>query len=146
MWLLFPVSYQKQASNTLQLLKTLIQNGGDLNDQGLGGTTLEKAHVRLAAAVGMLKICSNDAMTTTSSPTGETSIIQATSPTSPILTPLQWHVLSTMLLDPEEFVREKFALKLHKSLISLGLGLEFLAIMCLGGTFETNSPFRHKLR
>lgn len=142
-------TYQKQATNTLQLLKTLIQNGGDLNDQGLGGTTLEKAHLRLAGALAMIKICSNDALTATTCAgdiNSNANVVQTSTATSSILTPTQWHVLSTVLIDHEEFVREKFALKLHKALISLSLNLEFLAILSLGGTFENNSPFRLKLR
>ena len=63
----------------------------------------------------------------------------------------QWHTLATVLLDSEEFVREKFSVKLHKGLMSLALGLEFLAILCLGGTFNNDSSitsiaFKNKLK
>lgn len=145
--LFFLANYQKQATNTLQLLKTLIQNGGDLNDQNRAGTTLEKAHLRLAAAVGMLKICYNDAMTA-ASPNGDTTFIQNTAVTSQILTAQQWHVLATVILDENDFVRDKFMVKLHKGLISLALGLEFLAVLSLGGTFSSteNTQFKNKLR
>ncbi|KAI1280333.1 Sister chromatid cohesion protein PDS5 -like protein B [Halotydeus destructor] len=136
-------AYQKAASNTLQLLKTLVQNGGDLNDQGIGGTTVEKAHLRMAAASAMLKIVNNDSLTAVN---GDPTSSQVTSPTSPIISAQQWHTLATVLLDREDFVREKFGLKLHKALLSLSLGLEFLAILCLGGTFELNTPFRNKIR
>lgn len=138
-------NYQKYASNALQLFKTIIQNGGDLNDQNLGGTTLEKAHLRLAAAIAMLKIACNDALTTIQS-NGDNNGIQSTSTTLSIMQPQQWHVLATVLFDSEEFVREKFSLKLHKGLVSLQLGLEFLAILALGGKFENGSQFKNKLR
>jgi sister-chromatid-cohesion protein PDS5 len=141
------LQYQKVASNTLQLLKTLIENGGDLNDNGCGGTTLEKAYLRLAAGSAMLKIAANDSITSITTNNGETTIVAASSSaTSTVMLPAQWHTLSTLLLDPQEFVREKFAQKLHKGLVSLALGLEFLATLSLGGTFEAASPMRHKLK
>ncbi|RWS10891.1 hypothetical protein B4U79_10779 [Dinothrombium tinctorium] len=139
-------NYQKRATNTLQLLKTIIQNGGDLNEQNLGGTTLEKAFLRLAAASAMIKIVSNDAITAATTTQGDTTLVSASSSTSQIISAPQLHVLSTVLLDQEEFVREKFAAKLHKGLMSLSLGLEFLAILCLGGTFDNNLAFKNKLR
>ncbi|RWS23881.1 hypothetical protein B4U80_05305, partial [Leptotrombidium deliense] len=139
-------NYQKSSTNTLQLLKTLIQNGGDLNEQNIGGTSLEKAFIRVAAANAMLKIVSNDAITAATTSQGDTTIVSASSPTSQIMSAPQLHALSTVLLDAEEFVREKFALKLHKGLISLSLGLEFLSILCLGGTFDNNTTFKNKLR
>lgn len=105
---------------------------------------MEKAHLRIAAAAAMLKIVSNDSIT--SVVPNEGTIQQVTTPTSPIISATQWHALATVLLDEEDFVREKFALKLHKALISLSLGLEFLAIFSLGGTFENNTTFRNKLR
>lgn len=139
--------YQKTATNTLKLLKTIIQNGGDLNEQNRAGTTLEKAHLRLAAALAMIKIACNDAMTSISS-NGDNALIQSSSTTLAIMTADQWHTLATVLLDAEEFVREKFSQKLHKGLMSLSLGLEFLAILCLGGTFtnEGSTGFKNKLR
>jgi len=133
--------YQKSCSNTLQLLKTLISNSGDLNENGLAGTTIEKAHLRLAAGIAMLKIAANDAMTSV----GDTTVV-STSATSTIMNPGQWHVLSTLVIDPEEFVRDKFSLKLHKGLISLALGIEFMATLCLGGTFSSSSPMKSKLK
>ncbi len=138
-------NYQKTATNTLQLLKTIVQSGGDLNECNHGGTTLEKAHLRLAAALAMLKIACNDSMTASSN-NGDNTIVQNSSTTLSIMTPQQWHSLATIILDPEEFVREKFSLKLHKGLMSLTLGLEFLAILCLSGTFDNGSPFKNKLR
>jgi len=140
-------TYQKFAQNTLKLLKTLIANQGDLNENGLAGTTVEKAHLRLAAAAAMLKIAANDAVTSVAGPNGEPTVFSTSmSATSSIVNPTEWHILSTVLIDGEEFVREKFAQKLHKGLVSLALGLEFLAILCLGGTFENNSQMRTKLR
>jgi len=127
------------------LFKTIVQNGGDLNEQNHSGTTLEKAQLRLAAALAMLKIACNDSITS-SSTNGDNTIIQSSSTTLSIMSPQQWHSLATVLLDQEEFVREKFSLKLHKGLMSLTLGLEFLAILCLGGTFDNGSPFKAKLR
>lgn len=139
------LNYQKNAGNTLQLLKTLIENEGDLNMNGLAGTTIERAHLRLAAGNAMLKIVSNDSITS-APPHSETTIVSTSNATSPIITPPQWHVLSRVLIDQEEFVREKFAIKLHKGLLAVSLGLEFLAILSLGGTFEVNSSMRNKLR
>ena len=127
----------------MQLLKTIIQNGGDLNEQNRAGTTLERAHLRLAAALAMLKITINDSYTATAGQL-DTTLFQ--NPSNSILQPQQWHALATVLIDSEEFVREKFALKLHKGLLSLALGHEFLAILSLGGTFENNSHFRNKLK
>lgn len=138
------IGYQKSAVNTLRLLKTLIENAGDLNENGLAGTTLEKAHLRLAGGVAMLKIASNDSITSIS--TGGETTVTTNCPTSCIMTPIQWHTLSTLLLDEEDFVREKFALKLHKGLSSMSLGLEFLATLCLGGHFEANSSMRNKIK
>ena len=146
--------YTKSATNTLQLLKTLIQNDGDLNEGGRGGTRTERAHLKLAAATAMIKICSNDSIAsltggttvTTATGTEVVPVVQTSQATSTILSPVQWHVLARVLLTDEEFVREKFAQKLHKGLLSVSLGLEFLAILCLGGTFEVNTPLRNKLR
>ncbi|CAG2104988.1 unnamed protein product [Medioppia subpectinata] len=140
--------YQKTASNTLKLLKTILSTGGDLNEQNLGGTSLERAHLRLAAALGILKIASNDAITSVSSNGDNTSMVQNPSTTLSIMSAEQWHSLATVLLDSEEFVREKFLIKLHKGLMSLALGLEFLAILSLGGTFngEDTVAFKTKLR
>ena len=141
------LQYQKVASNTLQLLKTLIENQGDLNDNGTGGTTLEKEYLRLAAGAAMLKIAANDSITSITTNNGETTIVAtSSSATSTVMLPAQWHTLSTILLDQQEFVREKFAQKLHKGLVSLALGLEFLATLSLGGTFEAASPMRSKLK
>ena len=137
--------YQKSCANTLQLLKTMILNQGDLNENGTAGTTLEKAHLRLAAGIAMLKIVANDAMITVNTNNGEATVY-STSATSTVLNPSQWHILATLLIDSEDFVREKFVLKLHKGLSSMALGLEFLAILCLGGTFEGTSPLKQKLR
>lgn len=146
--------YHHVVENSMNLLMTIIKNEGDLNNKGLGGTTLEKAHLRLAAGIAMIKIVSNDSITqvnsgvsNSSNLTGENanaSIAQA--PFSQVITPTQWHVLSTLLLDKEDFVRERFAAKLNKNLITLSLSLEFLAMLCLAGSYETNSTFRNKLR
>lgn len=147
--------YHHVVENSMNLLMTIIKNKGDLNNKDLGGTTLEKAHLRLAAGIAMIKIVSNDSITQINSGTnssnlnlaGEnanTSIVQT--PTSQVITPTQWHVLSTLLLDKEDFVRERFAAKLNKNLITLSLSLEFLAMLCLAGSYEANSAFRNKLR
>ena len=140
--------YHRYCENTLNLLKSIIQTGGDLNEKGLAGTTLEKAHLRLSAGLAMLKIVANDATTTTSltqTPDNQTPPIATTS-TSPIISPYQWHALGRLLIDEEDFVRERFAIKLHKGLMSLSLGLEFLALLSLGGCYEPTSPFKHRLR
>ena len=139
------LNYQKNSSNSLQLLKTLIENEGDLNMNGLAGTSLEKAHLRLAAGNAMLKIVSNDSITS-APPHSETTVMSIASATSNVISATQWHVLSQVLIDKEEFVREKFAIKLHKGLLAVSLGLEFLAILCLGGTFEVGSSMRNKLK
>lgn len=134
--------------NTMRIMTAVVQNDGDLNEKGLAGTTHEKARLKLAAASAMLKIVGNDSITTstTANQQGDTTIHTTTSTSSSIITPTQWHTLATMLLDKEDFVREKFALKLHKGLISLSLGLEFLAIFSLGGYYEPKSSFNNKLR
>lgn len=135
--------YQKAASNALQLLKTVIQNEGDLNGSGKGGTILEKAFMRLAAANAMIKIASNDALSSINS--NNEPVFQKCATTLDIMTAQQWHCLATTLLDSQEFVQEKFLAKLQKGLLSLNLGLEFLAFFSLGGLFENNA-FKAKLK
>ncbi|KAH9410377.1 Sister chromatid cohesion protein PDS5 A [Tyrophagus putrescentiae] len=135
--------YQKAATNALQLLKTIIQNGGDLNGNGRGGTTLEKAYMRLTAANAMIKIASNDALSSINS--NSEPVFQKCATTLDIMTAQQWHCLATTLLDEQEFVQEKFLAKLQKGLLSLNLGLEFLAFLSLGGLFENNN-FKTKIR
>lgn len=132
--------------NTMRIMTAVVQNDGDLNEKGLAGTSHEKARLKLAAASAMLKIVGNDSITTNTTNQGDGTIHTTTSTSSSIITPTQWHTLATMLLDKEDFVREKFALKLHKGLISLSLGLEFLAMFCLGGYYEPKSSFNNKLR
>lgn len=150
--------YVKTAQNTLQLCKTIIQNGGDLNEKELAGTTTEKAHLRLVAAIAMIRIAANDSITaekasknTLDGDGGENksdslNLKRAPAAVSTLITPQQLHVLATALIDPQEFVRDKFSLKLHKKLISLELGLEFLAIFSLGGYFSSDLPFYKKLQ
>ena len=144
--------YHTVVENSMNLLMTIIKNEGDLNNKSLGGTTLERAHLRLAAGVAMIKIVSNDSITQVN-PSGSSSISNQADttamvqlPTSQLISPKQWHVLATLLLDPEDFVRERFAAKLNKNLITLSLSLEFLAMLCLAGYYEANSSFRNKLR
>lgn len=150
--------YVKTAQNTLQLCKTIIQNGGDLNEEDLAGTTNEKAHLRLAAANAMIRIAANDSITTDKSSKntfdGDSSegkgdnlnLKKAPAAISTLITPQQLHILATALIDPQEFVRERFSLKLHKKLISLELGLDFLAVFSLGGYFSSELPFYKKLQ
>lgn len=150
--------YVKTAQNLLQLCKTIIQNGGDLNEKELAGTTIEKAHLRLTAANAMVRIVANDSIAVEKNPKnslygdgGDTksdniSFKKSPSPVSNLMSPQQLHVLATTLIDNQEFVREIFAVKLHKRLISLELGLEFLAIFSLGGSFPAEQPFRKKLQ
>jgi len=150
--------YVKTAQNTLQLCKTIILNGGDLNEKELVGSTMEKAHLRLAAANAMIRIVANDSITAEKSPkanidgdsgegrTDGLNLKRAPAGVSTLITPPQLHVLATTLIDPQEFVRERFALKLHKKLCSLELGLEFLAILSLGGYFSSDLPFHKKLQ
>lgn len=149
--------YVASAQNTLQLFKTIIQNGGDLNEKELAGTTTEKAHLRLAAALSMLRIVANDCITAEkpnkNNSDGDSvdksdnlSLKKTSAAVSTLITPPQLHVLATALIDQQEFVREKFSLKLHKKLSSLELGLEFLAIFSLGGYFPSDSSFHKKLQ
>lgn len=150
--------YTKTAQNALQLCKTIIQNGGDLNEQELAGTTLEKAHLRLAAATAMIRIAANDSITidkaSRNSLDGDSSESKNENPNlkrtpagiSTLITPQQIHILATALIDPQEFVRDRFSIKLHKKLISLELGLEFLSIFSLGGYFSSETPFHKKLQ
>lgn len=149
--------YVKTAQNTLQLCKTIIQNGGDLNEKDLVGTTNEKAHLRLAAANAMIRIVANDSITadkTPKNPDGDgheskndsPNLKRAPAAVSTLITPSQLHVLATTIIDTQEFVRDRFAIKLHKKLISLELGLEFLAIFSLGGYYSSELPFHKKLQ
>lgn len=151
--------YHTVVENSMNLLMTIIKNQGDLNNKGLAGTTLERAHLRLTAGIAMIKIVSNDSITQVSSNSSASSSLSSgidgnstnlativQMPTSQVMSPKQWHVLSTLLLDEEDFVRERFATKLHKNLINLSLSLEFLAMLCLAGSYDANSQFRNKLR
>lgn len=150
--------YVTTAHNTLRICKTIIQNGGDLNEKGLAGTTTEKAHLRLAAANAMIRIVANDSITAEKSnrhnldgDSGESksdnlNLKKAPAAVSTLITPQQLHILATALIDHQEFVREKFSVKLHKKLISLELGLEFLAILSLGGYYSSELPFYKKLQ
>ena len=150
--------YHTVVENSMNLLMTIIKNEGDLNNKGVAGTTLERAHLRLAAGIAMIKIVANDSITQVNGGSNSSSSVATTidgttnmatvvqQPTSQVMAPKQWHVLATLLLDPEDFVRERFAAKLNKNLISLSLSLEFLAMLCLGGSYDANSPFRAKLR
>lgn len=149
--------YAKTAQNLLQLCKTMIQNRGDLNENDLAGTTSEKAHLRLAAANAMIRIVANDSIAvdkhknnvdgdTAENKSDNISFKKAPSPVSNLILPQQLHVLATTLIDDQEFVRDIFAFKLHKRLISLELGLEFLGIFSLGGYFPADLPFRKKLQ
>jgi len=145
--------YHTVVENSMNLLMTIIKNGGDLNNNGVGGTTLERAHLRLAAGIAMIKIVANDSITQVT-PTGSAAVMSSTEnstsivqvPTSQLISPKQWHVLATLLLDSEDFVRERFAAKLNKNLITLSLSLEFLAMLCLAGYYDASSSFRNKLR
>lgn len=144
--------YVKTAQNALQLCKTIVQNSGDLNEKDAAGTTTEKAHLKLTAAISMLKIIANDS-TVLSKPTknslggdaaesrSETqpTFCKAPAPVSQLLTPQQLHIVATTLIDKQEFVSRTFAAKLHRKLYNLELGLEFLAIFALGGTFTPDT-------
>jgi len=149
--------YHTVVENSMNLLMTIIKNNGDLNNQNLGGTTLERAHLRLAAGIAMIKIVSNDSInqinssgchvnSSTALALQSDTITATVQATSQLISPKQWHVLATLLLDSEDFVRERFAAKLNKNLITLSLSLEFLAMLCLAGYYEASSPFRNKLR
>lgn len=135
--------YQKSASNAFQLLKTIIQTGGDLNENGKGGTVLEKAYLRLSAAIAMIRIASNDALSSINS--SNEPVFQKNATTLDIMSAQQWHCLATVMLDNFEFVQEKFIAKLNKGLLSLNLGLEFLAYFAVGGLFE-NAAVKNKLK
>ena len=130
----FLVAYTTAAQNTFRLLKTLIQNDGDLNGKDLAGTIYERAYLRLNAGLAMIKISSFDALTTINS--NNEHVFGKFAVTLDIMHPTQWHTLATCLLDTQNFVRERFLLKLHKGLISLNLTLEFLAFFALGGIME----------
>lgn len=91
----------------------------------------------------MIKIASNDALSSINS--NSEPVFQKCATTLDIMTAQQWHCLATTLLDEQEFVQEKFLAKLQKGLLSLNLGLEFLAFLSLGGLFENNN-FKTKIR
>ena len=114
-----------------------------MNESGRGGTVLEKAYLRLSAAVAMLKIASNDALSAINA--NNEPVYQKCATTLDIMSAQQWHCLANVLCDSLEFVREKFLAKLNKGLLSLNLGLEFLALFALGGQFD-NTAFKNKLK
>lgn len=137
------IKYRNEASNALQLLKRIIQTNGDITEQDRAGTLLEKAFLKLSAALAMLKIASNDSVTSIN-PINKKPIFQKFGYTLDIMSTEQWLCLSNVFFDEHEFVRENFLTKLNKGLISMNLGMEFLSYLSLGGLFD--DTFKNKVK
>lgn len=124
-WLLGLKTATHSAMSTLRLLSTVINHHGDLMEKE-HVSPMEKSWLRLTAAACMLKLCQEPSYAET-------------------ITLEQFLVLAAVLNDECRQVREKFAQKLHKGLVSLKLPLDFVAIFALGGN-EKSRELRAQLK
>merc|ERR1719348_1238010 len=116
-WLLGLKTDEVAAQKTFRMLNAIIENGGDLLEEGKPNPA-ERAWLRLAAGCAMLKICEQKGV-------GDQ------------FTTEQYYTLSRLVTDPVIQVREHFLGKLHKGL-SRGLPnkclpLDFMGLFALAG-------------
>ena len=116
-WLLGLKTDEVAAQKTFRMLNAIIDNGGDLLEEGKPNPA-ERAWLRLAAGCAMLKICEQKGV-------GDQ------------FTTEQYYTLSRLVTDPVIQVREHFLGKLHKGL-SRGLPnkclpLDFMGLFALAG-------------
>jgi sister-chromatid-cohesion protein PDS5 len=112
-WLLGMKTSVNSGTSTLRLLTTVIKHEGDLMERGAISVP-EKAWLRLTAGCCMLKLAQD-------------------SQYADLITPEQFQTIGALLTDSSTNVKERFAQKLHKGLISLKLPLEYMAVFALGG-------------
>ncbi|XP_003748624.1 sister chromatid cohesion protein PDS5 homolog B [Galendromus occidentalis] len=113
------------AASTLRLLVRMLKNQGDLMEKE-HVSDCEKSYLRLWAASCILKVCSCTVY-------------------ADVITQSQFQRLVTIITDPVDEVREKFAAKLHKRLMSLQLPLQFMALLSYGG-IEPRPQLKAKMR
>jgi len=116
-WLLGLRSDEVAAQKTFRMLNAIIENGGDLLEEGKPNAA-EKSLLRAGAGCAMLKICEQKGV-------GDQ------------FTTEQFYTLSKLVTDPVPQVREQFLSKLHKGL-SKGiphkcLPLDFMGLYALAG-------------
>jgi len=116
-WLLGLKTDEVAAQKTFRMLNAIIENGGDLLEEGKPNPA-EKSWLRLSAGCAMLKICEQKGV-------GDQ------------FTTEQFYTLSKLVTDPVPQVREQFLIKLHKG---LGRGiphkclpLDFMGLYALAG-------------
>ena len=116
-WLLGLKTDELAAQKTFRMLNAIIDNGGDLLEEGKPNPA-ERAWLRLAAGCAMLKICEQKGV-------GDQ------------FTTEQYYTLSRLVTDPVVQVREHFLGKLHKGLLrslpSKCLPLDFMGLFALAG-------------
>ena len=116
-WLLGLRTDEVAAQKTFRMLNAIIDNGGDLLEEGKPNAA-ERAHLRLAAGCAMLKICEQKGV-------GDQ------------FTTEQYYTLSRLVTDPVIQVREHFLVKLHKGLgrgiPNKCLPLDFMGMFALAG-------------
>lgn len=111
-WLLGMVNkHTENGKPVLRLLTTLLNNDGDLQNEGKISAK-NRSHLRLAASLGLLKIVQN------------TKYVD-------VITLEQYQQLALVVQDSCYEIREKFTLKLHIALNSLKLSLDYLAFLVL---------------
>ncbi|GAB6027135.1 hypothetical protein CHUAL_013897 [Chamberlinius hualienensis] len=123
-WLLGLKNHPKSGSSALRLFTSIAESNGDLLKQGKISRP-EMAWLRVNAGCCALKLVQDPTYAET-------------------LTNEQFQILSRLIVDETINVRERFAQKLHKGLITLKLPLEFMAIFCLG-TSESNRDLKNRL-
>jgi sister-chromatid-cohesion protein PDS5 len=116
-WLLGLKSDEVAAQKTFRMLNAIIENGGDLLEEGKPNPA-ERAWLRLSAGCAMLKVCEQKGV-------GDQ------------FTTEQYYTLSKLVTDPVVQVREQFLVKLHKGLgrgiPNKCLPLDFMGMFALAG-------------
>ncbi|XP_070552644.1 sister chromatid cohesion protein PDS5 homolog B-like [Ptychodera flava] len=102
---------QGSGTSTVRLLTTMIRNDGDLMEKGKVSPA-EKSRLRLAAGCALLKLAQEPCY-------------------ADIITLEQFYLIALLVNDECYQVRQRFAIKLHKGLLSLKLPLQYLSIFAL---------------
>ncbi|XP_065058072.1 sister chromatid cohesion protein PDS5 homolog B-like isoform X1 [Rhopilema esculentum] len=111
-WLLgLQSNFSKAATPVFRLLNTILENDGDVNEQGLLRNK-DKSRMRLAAANGILKLVENVHY-------------------ADVISVKQFLRIAWTVQDSCYEVRQKFSVKLHKALEVLKLPLDYLAFFML---------------
>ncbi|XP_054711226.1 sister chromatid cohesion protein PDS5 homolog B-like [Uloborus diversus] len=124
-WLTGLKDMVQPSKSTLVLFSTIILNNGDLMERD-HNSFLENAWMRLSAACCMLKLCQ------------EPSYIK-------VISVEQFQILAYVMQDDLPEIRVRFASKIHKGLLSMKLGLHFLAILSLCG-LDSSKEFKNQVK